>query len=899
MSTTSQGSAFEKEVEQILRLKGYSVVRNNLINGTQIDLLATKGDPLDNVELVVECTDRTATIGIDLVKEKSAVLLSLQGTKSIFRLMYVSRHGFTAEAKAFADSQSNITLLSLNELENLLVDLSPYVISYLHNYEKSLGVFKDAKLFENYIDLSARDERGVHMPSLGRFVRDWLKDEDNNLLFLLGDYGAGKTSFCRNLAYRLLVSKYRELSTERFTPILINLRDSRGKLDLKKVVSDTLGNFYGVDLRSFASFERLCSNGNILLILDGFDEMSDRCDANSIIDAFNQIYLFATLDAKVILTCRSNFFKSNSDIIELLRRFSITVPIASEPSLLELSLKDHGKVLYVENLNSTQIRSFIEKRFGERTDEMLATIKRIHDLSDLSARPVLLDMIVSTLPELEQDKRRINSAALYSHYTDSWTNRDQWRVTIPLKVRQSFCEVLAWAMHCADVSGISFAMLEQLMVNALRVMADTQERLDKFKNDIQTCSFLVRIGENDEFRFAHKSFREFFVARKIVSSLISGAKLQKSGSTQLLPELKKAEPVLTCPLYFSSSPGAGKSSFLEYYRNSLNDRLRSSGIYQGLIDVEISSIWSGISSEASVRSHLEAEIRAVFSDKWLPRFSDDIGVSEEIATFAIEHLSNICVNFEDLSSKLLTPEMIDIFCDLIRLSKASEWVQQNSDSLRNYAVSGANAHLKIAAMACVIKHPKIVSIEVIREFRSSIHPEGWSYILFEMASSAIDYSSLMTRLFHEDSLSLIDQVICIYGLSGRLPKDRNNEKVGSLVSRLMNSEDEQERSLAIKVCYSLPAEKRIAVILQAIGEADSKSLKKAFLCILEESTDLVNWKSLRGLAAREIDPDIRESLQKAERHLRDIQSRRQDRPGWDRLKGSRAIRESMWKWRRS
>ena len=81
-------------------------------------------------------------------------------------------------------------------------------------------------------------------------------------------------------------------------------------------------------------------------------------------------------------------------------------------------------------------------------------------------------MIVSTLPELQKAKRRINSAALYEHYTSRWTTRDQWRVTMPPKIRQTFCETLSWAMHCSNVTEIPFTLHEEAMNNAVKEGAD-------------------------------------------------------------------------------------------------------------------------------------------------------------------------------------------------------------------------------------------------------------------------------------------------------------------------------------------------------------------------------------------------------------------------------------------
>ena len=44
-------------------------------------------------------------------------------------------------------------------------------------------------------------------------------------------------------------------------------------------------------LTSFAAFERLVSLGNILLVMDGFDEMAEKSDRHAILEAFTQIHL--------------------------------------------------------------------------------------------------------------------------------------------------------------------------------------------------------------------------------------------------------------------------------------------------------------------------------------------------------------------------------------------------------------------------------------------------------------------------------------------------------------------------------------------------------------------------------------------------------------------------------
>lgn len=291
-SAQDKGDQFEKDVELILTLKGYKVSRDQLINGTQVDLVAQKEDPLNNTVLIVECTDRNKKIGIEPVKIKSALVFTLQrNSQFIYRLLFVSKKGFTKQAKAFEANNPAITLLDFNELENLLIDFMPYVNWYLYNFENSIGIFKEGKLFNNYIELSARTDYNKLVPSIAKEVDGWLKDKENNLLFILGEYGSGKTSFCRYYVYRSIVRKYVDkLVDKNFTPLLINLRENRN-FNIRQLVTDTLINQYGMELASFMAFEHICYSGRIIMVLDGFDEMVDKSDRETIFESFKQILM--------------------------------------------------------------------------------------------------------------------------------------------------------------------------------------------------------------------------------------------------------------------------------------------------------------------------------------------------------------------------------------------------------------------------------------------------------------------------------------------------------------------------------------------------------------------------------------------------------------------------------
>jgi hypothetical protein len=150
---TEKGTAFELEVEKLFRLKGYAVRRNEQISGTQLDLVVQKSDLLENLCFVIECTDRAQPVGVDLLKQKAAVLLGLSDSRFLFRLIYVSRSGFTPDAKTYAQSCANILLLTLQDLESELIDFRTYADAYIDNFEHSRGMFSEGKLFNNYVEL--------------------------------------------------------------------------------------------------------------------------------------------------------------------------------------------------------------------------------------------------------------------------------------------------------------------------------------------------------------------------------------------------------------------------------------------------------------------------------------------------------------------------------------------------------------------------------------------------------------------------------------------------------------------------------------------------------------------------------------------------------------------------
>lgn len=895
-SNSEKGKKFEEEVEILLRLKGFNVSRNHLVNGTQIDLIASKDDLLENIHFVVECTDRNTPLGVDVVKEKSAILLTLSQAKQPFRLLFVTRNGYTAEAKEFAANSTKIVLVTSIELENSIINFHNYVLWYRNNYEASLGFFKEGDLFNNYVDLLAKNEEGSVLNSLNVEVRKWLKDKSNNLLFLLGEFGSGKTSFCRSFVYEMLMDKYIRKTGENYTPILINLREYQQASNIQQVITDTLLNQYGIPINSFMAFEKVCMSGNVLLVLDGFDEMADRSDKKTITDCFNQIYLLASLNAKVLLTCRSNFFQNHSDIISLLKRFSFNLALENpnEQGFVEISFENQGRILFVEHLSPEKIRQFIENRFPNESLHIINQIDSIHDLGDLSKRPVLLDMILRTLPELSKQKKKINSASLYEAYTNKWTARDEWRVSIPLTIRKRFCDVFAWFVHNLPHHGVPYSVLEMSISSALDGIAQSDEQFEKFKNDLQTCSFLVRSGDSDVFRFAHKSFLEYFIARKIVTNLLNDevpekpdterfeAVNEKKWSTKFNWDRDFMFKVLSTHLHGTA---------FNWIRSSLADRIRYSTSKLNI------PTWESWTSQANLKSNIESNIKEIFVKAGFIKSEYKIGLSEEIATFSLEYLANNQPSFSDLIKTIKSNETIEVFADILRLSKRSDFIVSNLEFIKSFIKKTDNQRLKTALCVALSKNPKTIDLQFVKEICQHLSPQEWSFFLFELSLNIKDYSSLITECYNLPNNRLIDKLICVHANWDTFSKTQIENEVASLLKSIIRTSDSDERSLVLNLLESKAFP--IKIILDLIIEFLKSEQDKYVADLVVEFIGSLNignhWKTFRTLALQEKNPELKKRLQKIEKIARDTFSIQKNSSTFQNKIDNHVVRDKLWK----
>ena len=100
--------------------------------------------------------------------------------------------------------------------------------------------------------------------------------------------------------------------------ILISLRDYGKAMNLQQLITDFLVSRYSIQAR-YEAFRRFNADGQLVLLFDGFDEMAQKVDYRTTVDNFEELARAVEPHSKVILTCRTPYFRTHREAEELLR----------------------------------------------------------------------------------------------------------------------------------------------------------------------------------------------------------------------------------------------------------------------------------------------------------------------------------------------------------------------------------------------------------------------------------------------------------------------------------------------------------------------------------------------------------------------------------------------------
>ena len=487
----STGGEFEENVMKVLRLLGFTVERNVTILACQIDLFAQLKTGIIRHRIMVECKDYEPSniVGIEDVKAFSGTVAAARG-RAVDKGLLVTRSGFSRHAKEFAES-AGIELATFSDLQNQLIDFDAYLDKLIADYDGSpVSKYFIELPFSESEDFDLGDTQIIHRP-LDEAVNRILFENGNSTLALLGNFGTGKSTWCKKYA-RDLAIKCKAQRTTRI-PVLVSLSDYDSNIDIQQLITNTLQYGYGLRIDT-AICQELQRLGRFLFLFDGFDEMATRIDPDVIRENLREINKVARINANVfVLTCRTHFFRDRVQA-EILADFD---------------------TLYIPEWGETELEEYLQKRFQGEWQQQLERIHGTHNLAELAQTPLFLEMITETLPKLGD---RVRRSELYEKYTQDWISEQSRRRGARLLSddRRTFITDLATRLYRDNKLSCHYTEFPSLIKTRFKI--EDAAQLDYLQSDVQSCTFVTRAsGGNYEFR--HKSFMEFFVAKAVAEQM--------------------------------------------------------------------------------------------------------------------------------------------------------------------------------------------------------------------------------------------------------------------------------------------------------------------------------------------------------------------------------------------
>ncbi|WP_168708064.1 pentapeptide repeat-containing protein [Actinomyces procaprae] len=404
--------------------------------------------------------------------------------------------------------------------------------------EAYLGKFSESlDLTNSKADDHSRQSSSNRFIAIDR-LQKWAVDHSahsNRVCALLGDLGTGKTTTSILFARRLLDEYEDEASADVPLPLYFDLRDlttSRlSNFGLRSMLEQMTDQSSPHPVNVDQVIETIRSH-ECIVIFDGLDEVLvhlEEREGQKLTRGLLQV-LTLTNDvgealSKLMLTCRSQYFRSVRDEISFF----------SNQNRERVRGEDY-LVLTMLPFEEKQILEYLERNVPDSNPQsLLEMISSIHDLRSLAKQPVMLNMIRDVLPDVEQalaDGRRFRSVDLYGRFVDRWLERDDGKHTLKPEHKRILMSRMAVEVWKSELRTWPADWMETWM---LRFLDDHRELKleyrdwmpDQWKQDLRTATFLSRRG--DVFTFAHSSLLEYFLAKGLVTPLLTdGAALREA-----------------------------------------------------------------------------------------------------------------------------------------------------------------------------------------------------------------------------------------------------------------------------------------------------------------------------------------------------------------------------------
>jgi predicted NACHT family NTPase len=344
------------------------------------------------------------------------------------------------------------------------------------------------------------------------YIDLWMDDPAKEHISVLGEFGTGKTWFAFHYAWTALqrYQQAKERGTQRpRLPLIITLRDYARALNVENVLAGFFFTKHNIRLNSEV-FDQLNRMGKLLLIFDGFDEMAAKCDRQQTVNNFWELAKVIVPGAKVILTCRTEHFPEAKEGRALLNAElqASTANLTGETPQFE--------VLELAAFDDDQIRQVLSHQADPET---VNQVMNNPQLLDLARRPVMAELILEALPDIQAGKT-VDMSRVYLYAVRRKMERDikAERTFTSLADKLFFLCELSWEMLSTDQMSLNYRLFPDRIRRLFGAAVQAEKDLDHWHYDMMGQTMLIRNAEGD-YSPAHRSLLEFFVAYKLAAEL--------------------------------------------------------------------------------------------------------------------------------------------------------------------------------------------------------------------------------------------------------------------------------------------------------------------------------------------------------------------------------------------
>ncbi|MEZ2225871.1 MAG: NACHT domain-containing protein [Microcoleus sp.] len=345
------------------------------------------------------------------------------------------------------------------------------------------------------------------------YIDLWLDDPVKEHISVLGEFGTGKTWFAMHYAWMAL-QRYKEAQKRGLQrprlPLVIPLRDYAKAVSVESLFSEFFFRKHEIPLAGYSAFEQLNRMGKFLLIFDGFDEMAAKCDRQETINNFWELAKAVVPGAKVILTCRTEHFpegKEGRALFNAELQASTTILTGETPQFEVLELQKFNDEQIGQALSFQTEAATVEKVMGNA------------QLLDLARRPVMTELILEALPDIEAGKP-VDMSRIYLYAVRRKIERDikADRTFTSLADKLYFLCELSWEMLSTDQMSLNYRGFPDRIRSLFGSIVQEEKDLDHWHYDMMGQTMLIRNADGD-YTPAHRSLLEFFVAYKFAAEL--------------------------------------------------------------------------------------------------------------------------------------------------------------------------------------------------------------------------------------------------------------------------------------------------------------------------------------------------------------------------------------------